>query len=63
MFAIKVLSELKKRGVDPTAQEPGINGCAYLADELNDRGIEKNVTQRALEEVWKKRHKFPGLQP
>src|SRR5262249_11025411 len=57
LFAIKILSELKKRGGYPTAQDPDKNGCVYLADELNGRGLERNLTARALEEVYKKRHK------
>jgi hypothetical protein len=69
LLAIKVLSELKKHGVNPTSGEkkptagekksPTKSGCAYLADELNSRGMK--VTERALAEVWKDRHSIWGV--
>jgi hypothetical protein len=61
LLSIKVLWELDKQGVLPTAnrskKKTTKSGCSYLADDLKGRGLlDKRSTARTLEEVWGKRY-------
>jgi hypothetical protein len=62
LLIMKVLMELEKQGIPPTAnrskKNPTKAGKHYVADEFRRRGLEKHITPRIVEGVHNRRRKW-----